>query len=659
MIFPRTRHLAMAILLAPAVPAMAANVWDLKELPPETMAVYFRSMEGGQLGVPIDTGDFNGDGHRDVAASPFNSSTKDRNRNGVVYVILGNGTIAGEIDTGNHAGPMLEIHGAEDYSLLGVEIVCADMDNDGLDDVILGSSHGRFNDIAATAGEVVILFGNENWGDSVRELDMRNLPESQRAKFFLGERSGDRLGGWFDAADIDGNGRRELLLGMDMSDGPNQSRPNAGAAAIVWDAAFAYPDAPFLRVGDVATSDAITLIYGRDAGDQLGATNLLGDVDGDGGIDAVVSAGVTRSGLQISALGYSGSGGGDGPNNLRPNAGETTILWDAARLRGIRTIDLLNPPVGLEHTIVYGESDRDYFGEELYLATFTGDGDPDLIIGAILGGKTQLNSGAAFIVPKTTELRTMASVDVASPPEEFIVAIDSAQRSAWGGDTVEFADINRDGLDDFFAALPAGTPLSDERFRAGFVPLIFGGQQLPWLPERVVEDMETTPPLDLVVIAGPDLGDLLAYSSAVGDMDGDGVTDYLASAMQGDGYLNQRANAGEFYVVSGDRLARLAAAPPNVTVHVDATNGEPLVLWDEPIAVFGPITSYELLLRDTLARERRVRVKNREVLRSDVAGPATLVSVSTVMDKDGVEELSTPVAVDLFVEGPGTIWILK
>lgn len=642
---------AAAMLAAPVDGGAQGIVWDLLAPPAPTTAVYFTSADGGQLGVPVITGDFNGDGFPDVAAAPFNASTMGRSRNGIAEIFFGDGSIGATVDTATYQGPRLVIHGAAPLSLLGVEVAAADLDGDGFADLVLGSSHGVHIAEAERAGEVVILFGREEWGASVRELDLAALPAEQRVGFVVGERNrmiagsgltGDRLGSWFTVDDLDGSGGLDLVMGMDQSWGPGNNRNRCGAVVILWDAAEALGGAApstRLRVGEEASAEHFTVIYGRDAGDMLGSTNFAGDLDGDGLRDLVVSAGVNRSGLGIGALNYVGVGGGAGPLNNRSLAGEVTVFWNAGALRARRTLDLRTQLDAVAHTVLYGERANDYFGEELYVADVTGDGVDDLIVGALGFDPPGLSlAGATYLVQGGELLRSQMEIDLAAPSGPAITAFDGTEVFSISGDTVEAADINGDGAADLFLGIPYGTPRA--RFQAGYTTVIFGGQEFPVLPQRVQVGMFVNPPLLHTLILGADSpnnrGDYLAYSTAVGDVDGDGVADYIPNAMQGDGFQNAYMNAGEFYILSGDMIARLAAAPTN-----PRRLGNGGATWDAAQGIFGPVTGYRVGYE--LGGEPGFVEVEGVVLEAGMApAGALLVDVRSVMERRGVVNVSAP-----------------
>lgn len=634
------------MLLSAGLPATGAGIpWTVGSPPEPSTAIYYTSAGGGQLGVPIQTGDFNKDGFLDAVGAPFAASTMTRSNNGMVQIIFGDGTIGATINTATYAGPRLEIHGAETNSYFGVELGVADFDGDGFSDIAVGSAQGKFIGIAPRAGEVVILFGRAEWGDTVRTLDVKNLPPEQRARFIIGQRVGDRLGSWFHADDFDENNIPDLMIGMDLFDGFANNRSNTGTAVILWDVNTSHPAEPYIRVGDDLTSDVLTVISGRDASDQFGATNFAADLDDDGHLDLVIAAGVNRSGLAISSIGFSGVGGGDGPDNTRANAGECTIFWDARQLRAIRTLDLASaPPPEIATTIIYGETGADYFGEELIAGDVTGDGVADLVVGALLANAAApaITGGAAYVIPGGTTLRGLSTLDLATPPSNLVTVFDGTEAFSISGDTIEVFDVNQDGIADILNGVPAGRRPGTS-VTVGYTTVIYGGQAFPKMPARVAQGITTIPPLLSTYIVGADAGDLFAYSSGFGDFNGDGVPDYVPNAMQGDGFNNGFTNAGENYIIDGLLISKYAAAPANARL----TGGKgvlPVGVWDASQPIFGPVSGYEVtFVPSGETTPMTITVPSNEILQSNLPGPGALKSVRAVMVRNNVETRSADV----------------
>jgi hypothetical protein len=187
---------------------------------------------------------------------------------------------------------------------------------------------------------------------------------------------------------------------------------------------------------------------------------------------------------------------------------------------------------------------------------FNGDGNADLVMGALLAdgpGNNRVNSGEAALIPGPLLPGTV--IDLATAPAN-VTFFAGPNASAIGGDGVLLFDIDGDDKDELFIASPSANP--GGRVRAGTVTIIAGTDRpLP----RLVDLATVSPPLAPLVVEGKSGGDILAYSVAAGDVDGDGVTDAVFNGMGADGFGDLLPGAGEAYVLSGMQMAKAYATP--------------------------------------------------------------------------------------------------
>ncbi len=483
------------------------------------------------------------------------------------------------------AGQMTTYNRTANASRLGFPLAGGDVNGDGLDDLILtpmnadsGPQRQR-----TSAGEVVILLSN---GVIAGERDLAALnPAALPADVTLiyGADAHDNLGTEVAAADLDGDGYAEAMIGAQYGDGVNNQRANCGEVVIVWGSA-----APGGRVIDLANPPpgAVTLVVGAGAGDRLGVWVSAGDFDGDGTADALLGA-------------DQGSGP---PGQLRVHAGETYVLYGAAALRTRTSIDLAAPATPL--TVIYGIDREDHSGATVRGADVDRDGVDDVLIGAGLnrlsaqsdptGGLTAHGSGGgdgrnnacapstlnceigeAYIVFGTAGVRP-AAIDLAAPPAStaFIYGVD--RFDAWGEELLA-GDVNGDGRSDVaIGALTADGPLN-ARSAAGELALI-PGDASGW--RGAVIDL-AAPPGNVTFIQGARAGAIGGDTAVLLDLDGDGKDD-LAVASPGD-RPQGRVNAGTVFVLFGSDaplpatidLAAVPATLPNLFIH-GASGGDQL-----------------------------------------------------------------------------------
>ncbi len=571
------RAACLALLLA-ALPAGAA--WDVGGSGQTGQTtVYLRTAGGAGLGLPLAAGDLDGDGRDDLILTPMNADsgpTRDRFSAGEVAIVFSGATSTAvrdlaALDAAALPEDVLLIYGAGLFDNLGTEVATADLDGDGFDDAILGAQYGDGADNQRLdAGEVWIVWGGAQRGGRVLDLE---APPAGAVTQVVGADAGDRLGVWVSAADVDGDGVADALLGADQADGPAEARRHAGATYVLYGGIGVRAGAVIdLRLPLVP----VTEIHGIDAEDHSGATVRGADVDGDGVGDVLIGAGLNRLSAQSDASGgFSGHGlaGGDGPDNrcdpigLNCEIGEAYIVFGT---RGTRpaTVDLAAPPPST--AIIYGVDRFDAWGEELFAGDFDGDGRGDVAIGALTADgpdNTRPTAGELALVRGDANGLRGARIDLAQPPAN-VTLFYGARSSAIAGDTALLLDVDGDGRDELVIASPQDAPVDVLPLRsvAGTVLVLFGTAA----PLPATIDLAAVPSeLAHLVVNGAGAGDLLAYSMSVGDLNGDGLRDLVLNAMGGDGFEDRLAQAGDAYVLDAVALSRAAgreAATPGPTV---------------------------------------------------------------------------------------------
>lgn len=328
------------------------------------------ALPGDTLGFGVASGDLNGDGIDDVivGAPGSNGLANIRTDLGEAYVIFGRADLGGTVDTAEEQQDFTLI-AAEGFARLGSSFAVADVNGDGIDDLIAGAPFaGREPGTPpggprTTVGEVYVVFGSPDL------RGRKSVAEDQQDLTLSGGREMDSFGQSVAAADINGDELADIIVGAGGYDGPAEDRRAAGAVFV-----FLSSPAP---PGKRGLDDADLTILGADPDDALGERVASGDFNGDGLADILM---VARN--------------ADGPDGQRGESGEVYVLFGSDSLSG--TLDLAADG---PDAVVYGVDLVSLMGTAVATGDLDGDGLDDVVLGAPLAspqGRPQ--SGAVYVL---------------------------------------------------------------------------------------------------------------------------------------------------------------------------------------------------------------------------------------------------------------------
>ena len=303
-------------------------------------------------GVQTASGDVNGDSIADFIIGGNGVDTPDSSRIdcGAVAVYYGSTSFVGDSLDMLAGGPDLIIYGASDSEFVGEALVSADVNDDGVDDIIIGAP-GADGPSATKpgCGRVYIIFGGLSLPDSM-DLDTDadvTIYGAETGIGFVPDMAGNALA----VGKIDGDMIPDILINSPGADGSGNTRADAGEYYILYGGASWPPTLDLAGSADVTIvgADLFDGFYNID-GTNLRALNScgIGDFDGDGANDL--------------AMGFPG---GDGRNNSEGEAGEVRVLFGTSVAANV---DLLTST----DIFIYGADPSD-----VMTSVFTGDLDND------------------------------------------------------------------------------------------------------------------------------------------------------------------------------------------------------------------------------------------------------------------------------------------
>ncbi len=304
--------------------------------------------DGDFLAIALASGDVNGDGTADLILGAVGGDGPNNGRpnSGEVALVLGDQDLPPIIDLAQEP-PAFTVYAAAGDDNLPNHLAAGDTDGDGRDELIIGAPFVDADEEREDAGRVYIVPvpGAGGYLDLAEEGGFSQISGGLRK---------DALGIQVASADVNDDGKADVIVGARDADGRDDALNNSGEVHIL----FGKSDLP--RSIDLADGQLDAVIYGADAGDSLGFTLASGDFNGDGSADLLMGAPI-----------------GDSCDNERQDGGEAYVVFGRPEFPEETSL-----PGGADLTFL-GIEAGDELGFSLASGDFNGDGSADLMLGAL------------------------------------------------------------------------------------------------------------------------------------------------------------------------------------------------------------------------------------------------------------------------------------
>ncbi len=484
---------------------------DLASEPPVLTVLGSDSQDFAE-GIPsLGHGDFNADRFDDILIGAPLADGPDNSRDGAgeSYVIFGRSDLPARLNLAEGEQDVT-IFGGAAGDALGSSVLGADVNGDGIDDILVGApGTSGPEDPRTDQGQVYVFFGSKSLAGSL------DIAKAAAPLTISGAEGFSRVGHAIASGDVNGDGANDIVLGAPFA-GRVPDAPPGGQRTEVGQVYVVFGSSDLGGYISIPFDQQDFTITGKQRFGQFGAAVAAADVNADGLDDIIVGAPQS-----------------DGPDGAPKAAGAVYVFFGAHGLSGGLSI-----AEGAGNLAILGGGERHSLGFPLTTGDFNADGIADIAMGAQLaaGPGETTSRGAVYLTFGRSDLAGTLSLAAG----EQDAAIFAAQPSQLLPSSLASGDINGDRAADLvIGSGPANGP--GDRGGAGLAYVVLGHRD--FTPIDLAQGGQ-----DLTVV-GIRAGDSLGSSVALAAVGEGGQPNLVLLASAADGPDGARPDSGAVYVV--------------------------------------------------------------------------------------------------------------